>query len=64
MVTTGRPSAVDPTPNDDALTIPVAMLAHWAEVVAFAVDAQSERERVDALLELAEGIETILERSA
>lgn len=42
--------------------IDLPILRRWAEDVAFAIDA-TERERVDALLELAEQIEAVLAKS-
>jgi hypothetical protein len=40
----------------------VALLAHWAELAAFALD--NDPERIDALLELAGSIEEVLEAAA
>ena len=44
--------------SDEDGEVPRVTLARWLEYVEFAIDAESERQRVDTLLELAESIET------
>ena len=50
--------------SGEDVPIPRATLARWAEQIAYAVDAESERQRVDALLELAADVEAALELAA
>jgi len=53
----------NPTPeHNPSVNVPVALLAHWAELAAFALD--NDPERIDALLELAGSIEEVLEAAA
>jgi len=51
------------TPSDTpSVNVPRSQLAHWAELAAFALD--NPPERIDALLELAEALEEVLEAAA
>ncbi len=62
MSATAGPGAIFAPLPVSVYPLPIVTLRHWAEVVAFAIDA-CERERVDALLELAESVELTLEHA-